>query len=84
MLQYDFFEDGRRYSFDVDGSALKITAGGRSWAVPVRESDFVIKINKRSIGAAGGAAGLYGFIERAIRENFMTAWVNIIIKSFCR
>lgn len=41
---------------------------------------YTYKINKNSISAKGGIDGLKELIIETIKENFGTAWVNIICK----
>ena len=51
--------------------------------VPVRDvGGFSIKINKKSMSAAGGARGAFAFIANCIHSDFMMDWVYKIIAAF--
>lgn len=51
--------------------------------IPVNEIDgYTVKINKKSVSAAGGARGLFCFIGDCIKNDFMLAWVAKIIRNF--
>lgn len=51
--------------------------------IPVRNSnEYRVKVNKKSISAYAGAAGLFEFITECIESNFMTAYADMIIKAF--
>ena len=44
--------------------------------IPVRDCDaYRVKINKKSLSAAGGARGLFCFISDCIKNDFMLSWV---------
>lgn len=51
--------------------------------VPVRDvGGYSIKINKRSMSAAGGARGAFAFIADCIHSDFMMDWIYKIIAAF--
>lgn len=84
-----YMKNGRLYSFYIDPAGkgwkeyIRIVSGTRVVYVPVKEcSDFRVKINKKSISAAGGSAALFSFISNCIREDFMTVYIDKIIKTF--
>ena len=53
--------------------------------IPVRYiSGYRIKINAKSVSAAGGARGLFCFISDCTKNDFMLVWVDKIIDQFVR
>ena len=69
------------YFFFMEGKALYIAkVGGPAYLVKViPSSEFSIKINKKSVSAIDGPEGVFRFVERAIRKDFMTCYVDAII-----
>ena len=83
--------DGKLYHFSIDYDSVK---GWHNFAI-VNDSDntkrvvrvvpcdeFVIKINKKTVAASGGVRGLFCFLSDCIKNDYMTAWCNVIIKAF--
>lgn len=51
--------------------------------VPCRcNDDFCIKENKSSLSGCNGAQGIFCFLSDAIKNDFMTAYVNAVIDKF--
>lgn len=48
----------------------------------IANDNFVFKVNKKSISAAGGAAGLYESFKRWIDNNICTSYLTRIIEMF--
>lgn len=88
-----FRKDGVLYSFileDVRGAyapyiIMVATTSDSEKVVKVPVKDlpgYSIKINKKSMSAAGGARGAFAFIADCIHSDFMMDWVYKIIAAF--
>lgn len=71
---YFTLEDGALYLHQVGGSSTEIKVH--------KSSEYVIKFNKKSVSGIDGAAGVFRFMEKAIRENFFLPHVNGLIRKF--
>lgn len=80
--KYEESVDGNNILWNVtvnseDNSHIIICRNGISKTIKIIEDcEFSYKLQKTQVRAAGGASGLFGFINRALTENFMEckAW----------
>lgn len=61
----------RRLSVTISGNRLLFNNNGLVKSVLIKDcgSEFVYQIRKRYINVAGGAAGLYSFLKRELRDS---------------
>lgn len=88
-MLYRYYKDGLQYEFTTHGNNLlirqidenaEITA---ERIVKAKEKDgYSIFIRKTYIGANEGLNGIISFIGNCIRENFMTCYIDKIIKLY--
>lgn len=74
--------DGNFYFF-ISGDALYIAQAETGVAFLVKvipSSEYVIKVNKKSVSAIDGEHGLFHFLDRCITDNFATCYVDKIIE----
>ena len=80
-----YFHNGVQYEIEHSAGSIIFTntATGKKSIIPVKAADgYTIKINKRSISASNGARGLFSFFGDAIKNDFMTAWIDKTIDCF--
>ena len=83
--------NGNRYVFEIEKrenntmpyiNIINIDTGSTRNVRVINSNEFVVKINKKSISAISGAAGLFVFLNDAINACFCAAWANVIVKTF--
>lgn len=91
MNSKTFEYENNVYQFSIDFDRVKgwhnftvinITSGKKRSVKILNNDNFVVKINKNSISAAGGVRGLFSFLNDALTNNFMNSWCNVIVKHF--
>lgn len=76
-----------KFEITVNGNRIvfhDIETGAFTMVRVTANDNFVFKVNKRSISAAGGAAGLYDSFKHWIDNNICTSYLTRIIEIFCR
>ena len=76
------------YTFSLDfenDHFIRVFTDNKTWFIPCfSAAGMAIKMNKKSLSANNGAAGVYDFISWSIRNDLMTIWIDRIIDHFCK
>ena len=83
-----YFRNGMLYTFSLDFENdyfIRVFTDNKTWFIPCfSAAGMAIKMNKKSLSANNGAAGVYDFISWSIRNDLMTIWIDRIIDHFCK
>jgi len=82
-----YFRNGMLYTFAFDlenPKFIRVFTDNKTWFIPCfSAAGIAIKINKKSLSADNGTAGVYDFISWSIRNDLMTIYIDRIIDRFC-
>lgn len=86
-MAFHYHYNNHSYHFyldDFSGNKIRVvTDTGKTVYIKIIEKPgFSVKYYKNYIGADGAARGLFAFFADCVKNNFMTAWVNIAIDRY--
>ena len=78
----EYIKNSIIYKINKQDNFLIIAVNERNYKIKVinTKNDYVYKFNKKSITAKNGIDGLIKFIDKILKNEFCSCWLDLIIK----